>query len=150
MFLPFTTTHASIYFVFLQYKRNGLWDFCLLITQNPSGFRLNKSVNYEHFKMDTLWTVIRMMKPNCYMASIHVKDAYYSVSIAATDQKCLKFEWQGKLYKFTSFPNDWHCAQESLLNWCSSLLTVTLDRKHTIRLVTLTTRICKAMNTRNA
>ena len=24
----------------------------------------NKSVKYEHFKMDTFWTVIRMMKPN--------------------------------------------------------------------------------------
>ena len=65
----------------------------------------NKSVKYEHFKMDTLWTVIRVMKPNCYMASIHSKDAFYSVPIDATDQKCLKFEWQGKLYKFTCFPN---------------------------------------------
>ena len=26
--------------LFLQCKRNGLWDFCPLITQNPSGFRL--------------------------------------------------------------------------------------------------------------
>ena len=62
--------------------------------------QLNKSVEYEHFKMDTLWTVIRMMKPNCYMASIDIKDAYYSVPIAETDQRYLKFEWQGVLYKF--------------------------------------------------
>ena len=67
--------------------------------------QLNKSVEYEHFKMDILWTVIRMMKPNCYMASIDIKDAYYSVPIAETDQKYLKFEWQGVLYKFTCFPN---------------------------------------------
>lgn len=109
----------------------------------------NKSVKYEHFKTDTLWTVIRMMKPNCYMASIDIKDAYYSVPIAATNQKYLKFEWKGNLYKFTCFPNGWLCAQENSLN-CSSLLTVTLDRKDTFRLVTLTTRICKAMNTRTA
>ena len=64
----------------------------------------SKSVKYEHFKMDTFWTVIRMMKPNCYMASIDIKDAYYSVPIAATDQKYLKFEWKGKPYKFTCFP----------------------------------------------
>ena len=44
----------------------------------------SKSVKYEHFKMDTFWTVIRMMKPNCYMASIDIKDAYYSVPIAAS------------------------------------------------------------------
>ena len=67
--------------------------------------QLNKSVEYEHFKMGTLWTIIRMMKPNCYMASIYIKDAYYSVPIAETDQKYLKFEWQGVLYKFTCFPN---------------------------------------------
>ena len=39
------------------------------------------------------------------MASIDIKDAYYSVPIAETDQKYLKFEWQGVLYKFTCFPN---------------------------------------------
>ena len=44
--------------------------------------KLNESVKYEHFKMDTLWTVIRMRKHNCYMASFDSKDAYYSVPIA--------------------------------------------------------------------
>ena len=44
-----------------------------------------------------------MMKPNCYMASIDIKDAYYSVPIAGTDQKYLKFEWQGILYKIHVF-----------------------------------------------
>lgn len=57
----------------------------------------SKSVRYEHFKMDTLWTVIRLMKLNCYMISIDIKDVIYSVPIAATDQKYLKFECQGKL-----------------------------------------------------
>ena len=56
-------------------------------------------------KIDTLWTVIKMMKHNCYMTSIDIKDAYYSVPIADTDQKYLKFEWRGILYKFTCFPN---------------------------------------------
>ena len=55
--------------------------------------------------MDTLWTVIRMMNQNCYMASIGIKDAYYSVPIADTDQKYLMFEWKGILYKFTCSPN---------------------------------------------
>ena len=71
----------------------------------PNLKKLNGSVKYEHLKMDTLWMVIRMMKPNYYMASIDIKDAYYSVPIAKTDQKYLKFEWQRILYKFTCFPN---------------------------------------------
>lgn len=59
----------------------------------PNLKKLNGSVKYEHLKMDTLWMVIRMMKPKCYMASIDIKDAYYSVPIAETDKKYLKFEW---------------------------------------------------------
>ena len=39
------------------------------------------------------------------MASIDLKDAYYSVPIATADQKYLKFQWQGKLYKYVCFPN---------------------------------------------
>ena len=39
------------------------------------------------------------------MASIDLKDAYYSVPIATEHQKYLKFMWEGKLYKFACFPN---------------------------------------------
>ena len=66
---------------------------------------LNKHVQYNHFKMDTLQSVISLMTPNCFMASVDLKDAYYSVPIAAAHQKYLKFEWGGKLYQFTCFPN---------------------------------------------
>ena len=51
----------------------------------------------EHFKMDTVWRMIRMMKQVCYMASIDIKDAYWSVPIADTGQKYLMFEWRGIL-----------------------------------------------------
>ena len=66
---------------------------------------LNKHVQYNHFKMDTLQSVISLMTPNCFMASVDLKDAYYSVPIAAAHQKYLKFEWGGKLYQFICFPN---------------------------------------------
>ena len=57
---------------------------------------LNAHVQYHHFKMD---------KPGCFMASIELKDAYYSVPIATADQKYLKFQWRGKMYKYACFPN---------------------------------------------
>ena len=85
--------------IFLRSKPDGTHRMIVNLKQ------LNRSVKYEHFKMDTLWPVIRMMKPNCYMASIDIKDAYYSVPIAVSDQKYLKFVWQGILYQFTCFPN---------------------------------------------
>ena len=55
--------------------------------------------------MDTLWSVIRMMKQNCFMASIDIKDAYYSVPMNTYDQKYLKFEFDDQLYQYTCFPN---------------------------------------------
>ena len=53
----------------------------------------------------TLKDAISLIKPNCFMASIDLKDAYYSVPIAQAHQKYLKFQWEKKLYAFTCFPN---------------------------------------------
>ena len=39
------------------------------------------------------------------MASIDLKDAYYSVHIDDLHQKYLNFSWKGNLYQFTCFPN---------------------------------------------
>ena len=72
---------------------------------------LNAHVQYHHFKMDSLNAVLQMVKPGSFMASIDLKDAYYSVPIATSvpittaDQKYLKFQWRGKLYKYVCFPN---------------------------------------------
>ena len=37
--------------------------------------------------MDTLQPAIRLMTPNCYVASVDLRDAYYSVPIHNEDQK---------------------------------------------------------------
>ena len=55
--------------------------------------------------MDTVWSAIRMLRPGCYMASIDLKNAYYSVLVHPDHQKYLKFYWKGKLYQYTCFPN---------------------------------------------
>ena len=66
---------------------------------------LNQFVEYHHFKMDTIASAIEMVTPGCFMASIDLKDAYYSVSIANQDRKYLKVSWRNNLYQFTCFPN---------------------------------------------
>ena len=73
--------------------------FCFLNLKS-----LNTHVTNHHFKIDNIWTAIGTMKPGCYMASIDLKDAYYSVAISSTDQKFLQFEWKGTLYQFACFP----------------------------------------------
>ena len=65
----------------------------------------NEHVVYRHFKMDSLSTAIDLMFRDCFMASIDWKDAYYSVPIHFSDRNFLVFEWQGKRYRFTCYPN---------------------------------------------
>ena len=66
--------------------------------------KINKFVNYKHFKMESINNVINLIKPNVYMASIDLKDAFFSVPIHYDHQKYLKFIF-GNLFQFTSMPN---------------------------------------------
>ena len=77
---------------FVRPKKNGSHRMILNLKN------LNTHVEYNHFKMDTLESAIRFMTPGCYMASIDLKEAYYSVPIAKDHQKYLKFEWDHTLY----------------------------------------------------
>lgn len=55
--------------------------------------------------MDSLQSAIQLMKANCWMAVLDLKDAYYSVPIATEDRKCLRFEYGGQLHEFVCLPN---------------------------------------------
>ena len=63
-----------------------------------------ENVSKHHFKMESLQSAVRFMKPGCYMASVDLKDAYYSVPIHQSHQKFLTFSWRGKLFQFTCLP----------------------------------------------
>ena len=67
--------------IFLRPKNDG--SFLMIL--NPKQF--NGSVEYHHFKMDTLDTVTRMMKLGCFMASVDLKEAPYTVPIHFNHQK---------------------------------------------------------------
>ena len=49
--------------------------------------------------------VLNLITPNCFMAKVDIKDAYYSVPIMEEHQKYLKFWFKGELYQFTCLPN---------------------------------------------
>ena len=88
-----------IFTIFLHPKKDGPYRMILNLKS------LNQFVEYHHFKIDTIASAIEMVTPGCFMASIDLKDAYYSVSIANQDRKYLKFSWRNNLYQFTCFPN---------------------------------------------
>lgn len=66
---------------------------------------LNRYVEYLHFKMDNIATILRCVTKNCYMTSIDLKQAYFTVKIDDDFQRYLKFTWKGQLYQYTCFPN---------------------------------------------
>ena len=68
-------------------------------------YHLNMFIKNSHFKMDTIHTILRLVTPNCWMVSLDLKDAYYSVKIHSDFHKYLKFTYHGSLYKYTVFPN---------------------------------------------
>ena len=65
--------------------------------------KFNKIVNYEHFKMETINNVLNIIQPNVYMASIDLKDAFFSVPVHIDHQKFLKF-YHKFLFQFTCMP----------------------------------------------
>ena len=66
--------------------------------------KLNKHINYKHFKMENFEQAIRLVNKGDYMASVDLNHAY-SVKIAEKQQKFLCFKWQGKIYQFTCLSN---------------------------------------------
>jgi hypothetical protein len=90
--------------IFTRVKADGSLRVILDLTL------LNESVTYRHFKMDSLLTAINLMSQDCYMASIDLKDAYYSVPVSMAMRKYLAFQWEGTTYRYTCLPNGLACA----------------------------------------
>ena len=84
--------------IFLRKKREG---FRLILNLKE----LNQYLDTIHFKMDTIYSVKDLITPNCFMSSIDLKDAYYTVPIQEDYQKYFKFIFQGNLFNFTCLPN---------------------------------------------
>lgn len=67
--------------------------------------RLNTFIETVHFKMESIHSILNLVTQNCWMASLDLKEAYYSVRIHPESQKFLKFVYKGILYKYTVYPN---------------------------------------------
>jgi len=85
--------------IFTRPKKDGGIRVILDLSQ------LNEDIQYHHFKMESLQNALDLVTPNCYMASIDWKDAYFSVPVKKEHRKFLKFFWNGLLFQFTCLPN---------------------------------------------
>ena len=76
--------------IFLRDKKENKHHLILNLKE------FNKNVVYRRFKMDNLKTAVNMMMQNCFLASIDLSEAYYSVPVTLTDQKYLFFKFEGR------------------------------------------------------
>lgn len=84
--VPDLEKHLGFYSpVFLVPKKSGGWKPVLDLK------RLNRYIRVEHFKMESLNTVILSVQPGDWMASIDLQDAYLHIPIHPQFQPFLQF-----------------------------------------------------------
>ena len=109
------STHSQGEFVssiFLRLKKYGV-DYWMIL--NPK--ELNKFIVYRHCKMDLLKTVTDLMTQGCYMASVDIKDAYYTVPELPQNINNFLISCGGtNCINIQVCQMGWYQPQESLLN----------------------------------
>lgn len=84
--------------IFLTPKKDGQFRFILNLKS------LNKFVANKHFKLEDFKTVKNLIKKDCFMATMDLKDAYFLVPVQKRFRKYLRFTFQNKLYEFNCLP----------------------------------------------
>ena len=65
------TSHPYL-LIFIRQKPDGSYRLILNLKN------LNEDMPYIQFKMETIQSVLSLITPRCYLASLDLKDAYYS------------------------------------------------------------------------
>lgn len=84
--------------IFLRPKPNG--SSRLIVNLR----RLNEFIQCEHFKIEDRKTVIQLMSPGAFMATIDLTDAYYLIPLDEADRKYVRFRFENKFFEFTCLP----------------------------------------------
>ena len=84
--------------IFLVPKRSGKFRLILNLK------RINQHINTEHFRMETLASILPCLKPGDWAVSIDLKDAYHHVPIAPASRDLLGFAFEGNVYRFRALP----------------------------------------------
>ncbi len=112
--------------IFLRKKKNGKYRMILNLKD------LNQQIEYHHFKMETFEQALTIVSPNCKMASIDLKDAYYCVPVHPDFRKFLRFAWRGNLLQFTCFPNGLSSAPRKYTKIMKPVYATLRERGHNI------------------
>ena len=77
--------------IFTRRKKDGTYRVILNL------IKCNRCLSYYHFKNCSVSTIIKLVDKNCFMVSVDLKNASYSIPIREKDRKYLKFYWKDRL-----------------------------------------------------
>ena len=63
--------------------------------------KLNQFITVDHFKMENLPVLLPLVKKGCFMTSLDLRDAYYTLPVHEDFRKYLRFTWRSQLFEFT-------------------------------------------------
>jgi len=93
---------------------------------------LNLNIVHHKFKMDTLAHILSLVKKDCVMAVVDIKDAYYSVPIKLEYRKYLRFKWKGRLMQYTCLPNGLKSAPRIFTKIMKPPMATLREQGHTV------------------
>ena len=95
----------------LDQERKGFYSSYFLVPERDGGHRpilnlkfFNFIVCKTSFKVETLKSMIAVMQPQQWMASVDLKDTYFHIGVVPAHRQYLKFHWLGQSYQFRTLP----------------------------------------------
>lgn len=89
----------------------GFYSTYFVVPKKDGGLRpilnlkaFNHYMQVQKFKMETMHSIIAIMQPGLWLASVDLKDAYFHVPIAGEHRKYLRFHINGKSYQYRVTP----------------------------------------------
>lgn len=110
--------------LFVRPKKDGKFRTILNLKQ------LNSECDTYHFKMESMKHVVNMITPGCYLASLDIRDAFYSVPIFDKHKRFLKFSWKGIVYQFEVMPNGYVDAMRVFTKVLKPVFAYLRERGH--------------------
>ena len=84
--------------VFIVPKRSGKARMILNLKA------INRFIQPVHFRMETLATILPLLRSGDWAVSVDLADAYHHVPIAPQSQRLLGFSFSGRVYRYRALP----------------------------------------------
>jgi hypothetical protein len=84
--------------LFLTPKQDGTWRVIIDLSE------INQYIKNESFQMETAASIQKSLRPDMFVTSIDLKDAYYHLPVHVSYRKYLRVALLGQVYQFRAMP----------------------------------------------